>query len=114
MDIYKKLGIRIREQRKKRGLSQETLAEMCNLGTSYIGIIERAEKRASIITLVKIANALQISTDYLLGDSINYTNDSMLESTMSSLKDMDEEDFEYVGNLIKTTKEFIRKRLTEK
>lgn len=114
MDIYKNLGIRIKEQRKKKKFSQEKLAEMCNLGTSYIGIIERAEKRASIITLVKIANALEISTDYLLADSIKYTDGDLLESTMSSLKDMDEKDFEYVSNLIKTTKDFIRKRLKEK
>lgn len=114
MDIYIKLGSRIREQRKKKGLSQETLAEMCDLGVSYIGIIERAEKRASIVTLVKIADALQVSMDYLLCDSISYSNENMLESTISSLKDMDEDDFEYVGNLIKTTKEFIRKRLSDK
>ncbi|MDP2104149.1 MAG: helix-turn-helix transcriptional regulator, partial [Candidatus Gracilibacteria bacterium] len=44
MDIKIRFGQRVRELRKKLGLSQEELAEKCKLHRTYIGIIERGEK----------------------------------------------------------------------
>ncbi len=45
----------------EKGLSQEELSFKCDLHRTYIGSIERAEKVASIITLEKVAKALDIS-----------------------------------------------------
>ena len=64
------LGERIRQERSKKGLTQEKLAEMCELSDSYIGIIERAEKNMTVGTLVKIALVLNVSIEGLLIDSI--------------------------------------------
>jgi transcriptional regulator with XRE-family HTH domain len=67
---YKELGQRVRRVRLLRELTQEQLAERADVVNSYVGVIERGEKKASINTLVKIANALNCSVDYLLGDSL--------------------------------------------
>ena len=48
----------IREARKKRGLSQEALAEIADLHRTYIGMIERGEKNITIVNAEKIALAL--------------------------------------------------------
>jgi transcriptional regulator with XRE-family HTH domain len=59
-------GEKVREYRKKRGLSQEELAHKANLHRTYIGMIERAEKNITLINIDKIANALEINMIDLL------------------------------------------------
>ena len=90
MNLYELLGKRIKVKRRQLGLTQEELSEMCGLAPGYVGIIERAEKRASIETLVKIANGLEVSADYLLCDSLEYRGSTYIEKTSSLLRDMDE------------------------
>ena len=53
-------GDRVREIRKKKGLSQEELAYKADLHRTYIGMIERAEKNITLVNIEKIANALEI------------------------------------------------------
>ena len=67
---YKELGQRVKRVRLLRELTQEQLAEKADVVNSYVGVIERGEKNPSINTLVKIANALNCSVDYLLGGSL--------------------------------------------
>jgi transcriptional regulator with XRE-family HTH domain len=54
-------GQRVRDIRVKKGLSQEGLAEMCELDRSYIGGVERGERNVSLLNIRKIADALGIS-----------------------------------------------------
>ncbi|MCC9018099.1 MULTISPECIES: helix-turn-helix domain-containing protein [Flavobacterium] len=54
------LGIHIKQLREKKGISQEDLANDCDIPRNQIGRIERAEINTGIRTLVKIANALDI------------------------------------------------------
>jgi len=44
-EILKKLGQRITELRKKRGFSQEEFAHECGFHRSYMGAVERGEKK---------------------------------------------------------------------
>ena len=67
---YKALDSRIREARKKKNISQEKLAEMAGVCTTHISHIETGNTVASLATLVKIANALEVSADELLCDSL--------------------------------------------
>jgi uncharacterized protein (TIGR00270 family) len=58
--ISKKVGKKIRVERKRRDLSQEELAEKVNLHVSTLGRIERGESNPPIQTVNKIAQALKI------------------------------------------------------
>ena len=60
IDIRKRLGLRIREIRIKKGLSQEDLAHESNLHRTYISDIERGSRNVSIQNIEKIAKALKI------------------------------------------------------
>ncbi len=53
-------GLKIKELRKERGLSQEKLAELANLHRTYIGMIERGEKNITLLNVAKIAKALDM------------------------------------------------------
>lgn len=74
---YIGLGRKIRFKRKSNGLTQEQLAERTGISISFLGHIERGSRKASLETLVKLANALEVSLDYLLQDSL----DSFILST---------------------------------
>ncbi len=62
----KKVGLNIRQARKGKGMSQESLALAADLDRSYIGGVERGERNISIINLKKIADALKIPVSQLL------------------------------------------------
>lgn len=54
-------GRRLAALRVEKGLSQEELAAACDLNRTYIGTIERAEKSATVNTIVKLAQGLGVS-----------------------------------------------------
>ena len=68
---YAKLGMRVRQQRVLNRLTQEQLAEKTGVSSSFIGHIERGEKKASLETLVALCNALEITPSVLLRDSLS-------------------------------------------
>ena len=67
------LGKRIKQFRKRRGLSQADLAATINRATTYISYIETGQRCMSLDTFVDIANALDASADELLKDNLEKT-----------------------------------------
>lgn len=67
-EILMLFGANVQKLRKKRGLSQEKLAELAGLHRTYIGMIERAEKNITLINISKIAHALKVEPTNLLSD----------------------------------------------
>jgi len=65
-DVVRKVGLRIKELRQKRGWSQEKLAEEAGLHRTYIGQVERGEKSIGVGNLVRIAHALKVKPAELL------------------------------------------------
>ena len=65
-NVLVQFGKRVREERVKKGLSQEGLAELAEVHRTYIGMIERAEKNITLLNIEKIANALSIEIHDLL------------------------------------------------
>lgn len=63
---YALIGRRVRETRKQQKISQEKLADIADLSVGYISHIETARKKASLSSLIQIANALGITVDELL------------------------------------------------
>ncbi len=61
-----KFGERVKLLRKANGLSQEGLASIANLHRTYIGMVERGEKNVTLVNILKISNALDISASELL------------------------------------------------
>jgi len=60
-ELPQKFGIVVRQLRLNAGLSQEEFADICGLHRTYIGTVERGEKRVTIATAFKLAKALDIS-----------------------------------------------------
>ena len=66
---YEALGKRISNARKQIGITQEALGEQLNMTRKHISVINRP----SLDTLVDIANALNVSADDLLVDSLTHS-----------------------------------------
>ncbi|MBI5189140.1 MAG: helix-turn-helix transcriptional regulator [Nitrospirae bacterium] len=58
-------GDRIRQLRKARELSQEKLAELANLHSTYISGIEGGKRNVSLENIGKLAKALNVSIEEL-------------------------------------------------
>ncbi len=67
----KKFGQRIKELRHIKSISQEELADQAGVHRTYIGMIERGEKNITLISMLKLTNALSITMSNLFKDFEN-------------------------------------------
>lgn len=66
--LLAKFGLKIRECRKRIGLSQEQLADQTDIHRTYIGGIERGERNPTLLMMLRLAQALQVDPSDLLKD----------------------------------------------
>lgn len=62
-------GSRVRELRRRQGLSQEDLADKCGLHRTYVGGIERGERNPSLRNIGRLADALGVAVRELFPES---------------------------------------------
>ncbi len=60
------LAENIRSMRHERGISQEKLAELCDLHRTYVGSVERSERNVTLSSLEALALALGVTVPELL------------------------------------------------
>lgn len=60
------MGQRIQQARKSARITQMKFAEKIDVSTQYISDLERGIVGCSVATLLKICDALEVSTDYIL------------------------------------------------
>lgn len=68
IEILIALGLRIKEIRLNKNMSQEELSGRTELHRTYIGSVERGERNISIINLTKIAIALSVNVSTIVED----------------------------------------------
>ncbi len=68
----KAIGKRIQDLRKNKKLTQKNIADAVNVTEKYISNIENGHSISSWTVLLGIANVLDASIDYILGDELNY------------------------------------------
>ena len=79
MNIKKRLGIRIKEIRKQRHLSQKKLAELVDISQNALSYIENGENFFTAETLEKIITALEIEPNELFEFEHFKTNDELIK-----------------------------------
>ncbi len=63
--LRRKFGIRVRELRKKLGLSQEELGFKANIHRTYVGAVERGEQNVSLDNIGRLAKYLKVTLSEL-------------------------------------------------
>ena len=85
---YIALGKRVRTSRLQLRWTQEMLAERVGISVSFLGHIERGSRKASLETLVSLANSLNVGVDYLLRDSLRIPTESAAVGNLSKKRQM--------------------------
>ena len=106
---YRAIGIRIRRFRKERGMTQQVLAEQSRQEPSNISHIERGATKVSLPTLFKIANALEVSLDDLVYDSLEKTQHISNKELNHILSDCSDKELKAIIEMVKSTKSILRK-----
>ncbi len=105
---YAAIGQRIRMFRIKRGWKQSDLAEKSGVEPSNISHIERAATKLSLPTLVSIANALEVSLDEIVYNSLIKNKHIYVKEIDELVGDCDPKELSSIIQIIKTTKGIIR------
>ena len=96
-ELLKQIGTRIRTRRKQLRLSQEQLAEMAGITPQTVSTAELGQKAMRPETTIRICEALEISTDYLLLGKITADDQSVLCHKLSQLSP---NQYRYLENII--------------
>ena len=104
---YEALGKRISNARKQTGITQEALGELLNMTRKHISVIEAAITRPSLDTLVDIANALNVSADDLLVDSLTHSASTADSEIHRLLLDCNEIEQEILTRMVKEMKAIL-------
>ena len=66
---YKLIGQRIKEARKRAGISQEKLGELIDVATAYVSRVERGSSHVNLKKLSQISVALNTPIEELVSDT---------------------------------------------
>ena len=99
---YISIGRRVRRERKRQNLTQQALAELS--GQSTTTHIERGKTKLSLPTLISIANALAISADKLLCESVEETKYVLSDELAQLLSDCSAKEMRAIINIIQAIK----------
>lgn len=88
--------------RDKKGLSQTELADKSGVSRVMIGKYERGEAMPSIDAAKKIADALEVSLDYLVGEGINSKLDKQALKRLQDLELLEDDKKKTLFDLIDT------------
>lgn len=95
-----KIGTTITRLRKERGLSREDLGTNAGTSGAVIGRYERDEITPSVEIANKIAKALDVSLDYLVGNNSVIVKDKKILKRIEDIADMPTDEQSQIFNVI--------------
>ena len=95
------LGDKLRRHRQEKGYSLDKLAEITESSKSYLWELEnRDTRKPSAEKLTRIAQALDVTTDYLLDESATPDEEVMREAFFRKFSKLKPEDQEKITDMI--------------
>jgi len=61
-----RFGTAVRSLRRRKGISQEKLAELAGIHRTYMGDVERGTRNLALVNMTRIANALGLPLSELI------------------------------------------------
>ena len=98
--LRKLFGKRLREIRKQKQLSQETLADKADLHPTSIGLVERAVQSCGLDIVEKLSNGLQVEARDLFLFSQG-RNAKLKDDIITMLAGKNQKDLEKIARIIK-------------
>jgi transcriptional regulator with XRE-family HTH domain len=105
---YISIGERIRSIRKQKKWTQEELAEVSGVEPSNISHIERAATKVSLPTLLRIANALEVTLDELVFASLVKSRNVSVQMIDELLQDCTPQELQAIAEIVAHARQVLR------
>ena len=112
------IGENIRSERIARSISMEELAELLGLTPGFVGLIERGQRGATPITLLKLSDVFGMAIDSFFyqneGTGLNFSENFVHKSNPkrkkieSLIADFSDEELDFVIAMLKSMRDLIR------
>lgn len=106
---YNAIGKYIRKNRDRLGMTQETLAEKINVSIPHISRMENGSAKPSLQTLVDICNALNITIDDLMQESVPAAKEKRSGPLLEILASCSEAELDMITDVVKVILYNMRK-----
>lgn len=97
---YKKLGLKIKEVRKSKGMTQDEIARAVFCNVSHISNIENNHTKVSLNVLFAISNTLNTTIDYLLSNQYFEKKEPLNNQILKELENCNDEKKEKILKII--------------
>lgn len=81
---YQKLGCRIRDKRKSKGIQQKDMAIAINTAINHLSDVERGRKKPSLELLMRISAYLDTPVDYFLMENPHSCKGYLINAELAS------------------------------
>ena len=114
-DTTKELGLRIRQLRNEKHMSQEELSFKAGISAAHLGQIERAVKNPTIDTIAKISFALDVPVPMLFSADcvVSAPQNLTIGKINAQLLDMSEEDQKDILRIIRIFRNYRNKNTAQ-
>lgn len=85
-------GIRIKDLRKERNITQSDLAKILNVTQDSISLWEKNKRVPDTQYIIQLADYFEVSVDYLLGRSDDFGNVTVTTASSSAVLTPDEQE----------------------
>lgn len=103
-NALKDIGHNIQIARLEKGLTQEVLAEKCDVSTKHISALERGVSSGSISLIIDICNVLGVTPNYIFRTAVDIDNDDKIDifapETLLSYIKLQEENKDFIDYTI--------------
>lgn len=104
------VATRLRALRKQHRLTIERLAEMVNVSTSFIGLIEKGESGVSLENLYKLSQVYNCSLDYLVtGEKTENDENELVAQLSTAFYGYNDKELNFVADLAR----FVRGKIPQ-
>lgn len=107
--MQKKIGQKIKNLRRKKGFTQEQLAEKLDIDDTVLSKIENGKRELEAPLLEAFADIFEVSTDYILGREEKSTNENLFFFDIEGLTEAEIEDIKRHIDYVKWKSEQERK-----
>lgn len=83
-----RLGQLLRQARQEKGYTLHTLAQIANIGSIYLGEIERGIKMPSLNTFIRLVEALDVSADRILREEVTSGKEYIYDEIAQKMQDL--------------------------
>jgi len=95
------LGKRVRELRRKAGITQLDLACRVNISESYIALIEADKRNPGMDIISALANEFHVSVDYLVSGKTSEDDNLRVREWSSLIRERSQKDIESALKLVR-------------